>query len=87
MNIENILEIIKPRASFWLRVWLFFFLLINRKEGTRLLETLIAEVKTLEEITLQTKRAHRKVIETLEKSDVIKGETMRMIKECWEELV
>ncbi|MDR3173618.1 MAG: hypothetical protein LBU19_05155 [Treponema sp.] len=47
MNLENVLEIIKPRPSFWLRVWLFFFLLINRKEGMRFIETLTAKVDEL----------------------------------------
>jgi hypothetical protein len=40
-SVENILEIIKPRPPFMLRVWLFFFLLINRKEGKWLFEMFI----------------------------------------------
>jgi hypothetical protein len=44
VNIERILDIIKPRPPFWFRVWLFFFLLINRKEGKRLFETLIETI-------------------------------------------
>jgi hypothetical protein len=47
MKLEKFLEIIEPRPSFWFRAWLFFFLLINRKEGRRLIETLIEEEKTL----------------------------------------
>jgi hypothetical protein len=45
MNIDLILEVIKPRPPFWLRVWLFFFLLINRKEGKRLFETLVEKAE------------------------------------------
>jgi arginine utilization protein RocB len=44
-SVENILEIIKPRPPFMLRVWLFFFLLINRKEGKRLFETFIEKAE------------------------------------------
>jgi hypothetical protein len=79
MDIESIFEIIKPRPPFWIKVWLFFFLLINRKEGRRLFETLIEEVKTLEEISLQTKRTYQQVIENLKKSDAISTETMKKI--------
>jgi low affinity Fe/Cu permease len=47
MELETILEIVKPRPSFWLRVWLFFFLLINRREGKRLIEALDAKMDEL----------------------------------------
>jgi hypothetical protein len=66
MDIENVLEIIKPRPSFWLRVWLFFFLLINRKEGKRLIETFIEKV---EEASRKSDEMIRKVDAYLEKAD------------------
>ena len=47
-------------------MWLFLFLLFNRKEGIRLFETLIEEVKTLE-------KTYQQVIENLKKSDAIMG--------------
>ena len=68
MDIENVLEIIKPRPSFWLRVWLFFFLLINRKEGKRLIETLIEKV---EEASRKSEEMIRKVDAYSEKADRI----------------
>jgi arginine utilization protein RocB len=72
MDIENILEIIRPRPSFWLRVWLFFFLLINRKEGKRLIETLIKEAG----------EASRKSEEMIRKVDAYKDEADRKLNEA-----
>jgi F0F1-type ATP synthase membrane subunit b/b' len=57
MELEDILKIMEPRPSFWIRVWLFFFLLFNRKEGKRLMETLIAKIdKAVEEVDEMKRR-------------------------------
>jgi arginine utilization protein RocB len=66
MDIESILEILKPRPSFWLRVWLFFFLLLNRKEGKKLIETLIEKA---EEVARKSEEMIRKVDAYTEKAD------------------
>ena len=65
MNLEDILELLKPRPSFWFRVWMFLFLLFNRKEGMRLFETLIEEVKALEEISRQTEKTYQRLLKHL----------------------
>jgi hypothetical protein len=77
MNIESILEILKPRPSFWLRVWMFFFLLFNRKEGKRLIETLTGKVDSLEKV-------YQRVIENNEKADSMNAEADRKLKEAEE---
>jgi hypothetical protein len=56
MKFEDILEILKPRPSFWIRAWLFFFLLINRKEGKRLIETLEEKIDELIQTTEEINR-------------------------------
>jgi arginine utilization protein RocB len=71
IKIEDILEAVKPRPSFWLRVWLFFFLLINRKEGRRLIETLIEKV---DEAVQKADEVNRKV-------EAYAKETDRRLKE------
>jgi hypothetical protein len=58
MNFEDLLELLKPRPSFWLRVWIFLFLLINRKEGMRLMETLEAK---MDEFIQKTDEMNRRV--------------------------
>jgi hypothetical protein len=78
MNFEDILEIIKPRPSFWLRAWLFFFLLINRKEGKQLIETLIAK---MEEFIKECEETHRKVTAY---SDEVKRELVESQKKLKE---
>jgi hypothetical protein len=68
VDIECVLDLIKPRPSFWFRVWLFFFLLINRKEGKRLFETLIEKineynrnsVEMIRKVDAFAKEAHEK---------------------------
>jgi hypothetical protein len=72
MNIETILDILKPRPPFWLRVWLFFFLLINRKAGRRLIEGLIEEIDRLE-------KTYQQVIEKTEEANAINAETHRKL--------
>jgi hypothetical protein len=69
----HILEIIKPRPPFWLKVWLFFFLLINRKEGKRLLETLFEKteeyIRKSDELTLKVHAYSEAVNEEFRKSE------------------
>jgi F0F1-type ATP synthase membrane subunit b/b' len=77
MNIESILEILKPRPPFWLRVWVFFFLLFNRKEGKRLIETLTGKIDNLE-------KTYRRAIENNEKADAINAKADRKLKEAEE---
>jgi vacuolar-type H+-ATPase subunit I/STV1 len=80
-NIETVLEILKPRPSFWLRAWLFFFLLINRKEGKRLIETLIEKV---DEVSRKAEEVHRKVEAYAEKANRELKEADRKLKEARE---
>jgi hypothetical protein len=80
MNIESILEILKPRPSFWVRVWLFFFLLFNRKEGKRLIETLTGKIDDLE-------KAYRRAIEKSEKADAMNAEADRKLREAKERVI
>ncbi|MDR1277921.1 MAG: hypothetical protein LBK02_04150 [Treponema sp.] len=73
MNLENVLEIIKPRPSFWLRVWIFFFLLINRKEGKRLIKTLTEKidecVQKNDEVVRKVDAYSKEVDEYVQKND------------------
>jgi hypothetical protein len=54
-------------------VWVFFFLLINRKEGKRLIETLIEKVneasqksdEMIRKVDAYTERANKKLRETV----------------------
>ncbi|MDR1286288.1 MAG: hypothetical protein LBK08_01635 [Treponema sp.] len=72
MDIESILEILKPRPPFRLRVWLFFFLLINRKEGKRLIEKLIEKAE----------ESSRKSDEMIRRIDAYKDDADRKLKEA-----
>jgi hypothetical protein len=75
MNLETLLEILRPRPPFWIRAWLFFFLLINRREGRRLIETLIEKADSLE-------KTYRRVMENNEKADAINAEADRKLREA-----
>jgi hypothetical protein len=77
MTIKSLLEILKPRPPFWLRVWMFFFFLFNRKEGKQLIETLIEEIDNLEKV-------YQRIIEYDEKVDAINAEADRKLKEAEE---
>jgi hypothetical protein len=75
MNIESVLDILNPRPPFWLRVWLFFFLLINRKEGRRLIEEFIDKVDSLE-------KTYQQVIRNNETANAINAEADRKLREA-----
>jgi hypothetical protein len=81
MNFETILEIIQPRPPFWLRVWLFFFLLINRKEGKRLAETFIE--KAAESIQMSTE-AIQKYGEMMREMNAYAAEAKKKLAETRE---
>jgi hypothetical protein len=67
MDFEKILAIIQPRPSIWLRLWLFFFLLINRKEGKRLLEAIEKKLDENFKILRRLDESNEKLMESNEK--------------------
>jgi hypothetical protein len=71
MTLEQIYEIAKPRPPFWVNIWVFFFLLINRKEGKRLIKELIEKVdeltKKTEALTAKAEQSLKQSTEVLEK--------------------
>jgi hypothetical protein len=66
LNLENILEMIVPRPSFWLRAWMFLFTLVNRKEGKRMITELTEKV---DENIRKSNEAMRKIDEFSKRTD------------------
>jgi hypothetical protein len=56
MEIEDFLERVGRNPSIWTKVWLFFFLLTNRKEGRQLIETLIEKMDEFIKVEAEIKR-------------------------------
>ena len=63
MTVYEFIGIVSTRPSFWVKVWLFFFLLFNRKEGKELINGLYAK---LEESLHNTDLLHKKADRLLE---------------------
>jgi hypothetical protein len=72
MNIDFFVSTITSKPSFWARVWLFFFLLINGKEGRELVRDISAKV----DLSLQkADELHEKAALLLEKTDLLLEKT------------
>jgi hypothetical protein len=67
MKIEQFVETVTNNPSFWVRVWLFFFLLVNRKEGKELVRQISEKLdKTME----KADSLHEKANLLLEKAGI-----------------
>jgi hypothetical protein len=65
MKIEQFVETISAKPSFWVKAWLFFFLLFSGKEGKELVADLSSKVDGLTEKAAVLDKKANSILEKL----------------------